>query len=63
MFSGLECASEKARGVHDVGNELVAGCATGAALAAGQGWQVMNAGSRQVGVLHSGASDVISGVV
>jgi import inner membrane translocase subunit TIM22 len=42
MFSGLECAVEKARGVHDVGNELVAGCATGAALAAGQGYQVWN---------------------
>ncbi|KAJ0400908.1 hypothetical protein P43SY_004520 [Pythium insidiosum] len=39
MFSGLECAVEKGRGVHDVGNELVAGCATGAALAAGQGYQ------------------------
>ncbi|KAG2527945.1 hypothetical protein JM18_002835 [Phytophthora kernoviae] len=39
MFSGLECASEKVRGRHDVGNELVAGCATGAALAAGQGFQ------------------------
>uniref|UniRef100_K3WS24 Mitochondrial import inner membrane translocase subunit TIM22 n=1 Tax=Globisporangium ultimum (strain ATCC 200006 / CBS 805.95 / DAOM BR144) TaxID=431595 RepID=K3WS24_GLOUD len=39
MFSGLECAAEKARGRHDVGNELVAGCATGAALAAGQGVQ------------------------
>ncbi|KAE8896340.1 hypothetical protein PF005_g22350 [Phytophthora fragariae] len=39
MFSGLECASEKIRGRHDVGNELVAGCATGAALAAGQGFQ------------------------
>uniref|UniRef100_H3H2B6 Mitochondrial import inner membrane translocase subunit TIM22 n=2 Tax=Phytophthora ramorum TaxID=164328 RepID=H3H2B6_PHYRM len=39
MFSGLECASEKIRGRHDVGNELVAGCATGAALAAGQGIQ------------------------
>ncbi|ETI54937.1 hypothetical protein F443_02331 [Phytophthora nicotianae P1569] len=39
MFSGLECATEKIRGRHDVGNELVAGCATGAALAAGQGIQ------------------------
>ncbi|DBA03839.1 TPA: hypothetical protein N0F65_005729 [Lagenidium giganteum] len=39
MFSGLECATEKIRGKHDVGNELVAGCATGAALAAGQGIQ------------------------
>ena len=39
MFSGLECASEKIRGRHDVGNELAAGCATGAALAAGQGIQ------------------------
>ncbi|CAI5723686.1 unnamed protein product [Hyaloperonospora brassicae] len=39
MFSGLECASEKIRGRHDVGNELAAGCATGAALAAGQGVQ------------------------
>lgn len=40
IFAGLECAVEKARGRHDVGNELVAGCATGAALAAGQGIQV-----------------------
>ncbi|EEY60403.1 Mitochondrial Protein Translocase (MPT) Family [Phytophthora infestans T30-4] len=39
MFSGLECATEKIRARHDVGNELVAGCATGAALAAGQGIQ------------------------
>lgn len=39
MFSGLECAVEKVRGRHDLGNELVAGCATGAALAAGQGYQ------------------------
>ncbi|KAL7678518.1 putative mitochondrial import inner membrane translocase subunit TIM22 [Plasmopara halstedii] len=39
MFSGLECATEKIRARHDVGNELVAGCATGAALASGQGFQ------------------------
>ncbi|TMW68935.1 hypothetical protein Poli38472_001091 [Pythium oligandrum] len=39
MFAGIECAVEKARGTHDVGNELAAGCVTGAALAAGQGVQ------------------------
>ncbi|RLN27346.1 hypothetical protein BBJ28_00013100 [Nothophytophthora sp. Chile5] len=37
--SSSPCATEKARARHDVGNELVAGCATGAALAAGQGYQ------------------------
>ncbi|TYZ60154.1 hypothetical protein PybrP1_000514 [[Pythium] brassicae (nom. inval.)] len=40
LFAGLECAAEKARGRHDVGNEVIAGCATGAALAAGQGVQI-----------------------
>ncbi|RLN59457.1 hypothetical protein BBJ28_00005811 [Nothophytophthora sp. Chile5] len=38
-MDGWFCATEKARARHDVGNELVAGCATGAALAAGQGYQ------------------------
>nr|CCA17805.1 Mitochondrial Protein Translocase (MPT) Family puta [Albugo laibachii Nc14] len=39
VFAGLECASEKVRARHDVGNELIAGCATGATLAYGQGIQ------------------------
>lgn len=52
MFAGLECAAEKARGRHDVGNELIAGCATGAALAAGQGIQVSSSKQLVRSVVH-----------
>ena len=41
VFSGVECVVEKGRAKHDIVNGTLAGCATGAALAAGQGPQAM----------------------
>jgi len=40
MISGVECLVDKGRGKHDMTSVALAGCATGAALAAGQGIQV-----------------------
>ena len=41
IWSGMECGVEKLRGAHDVYNAAIAGCATGAAMAAGQGPEAM----------------------
>ena len=41
LWSGFECTVEKLRGSHDVYNAALAGCATGAAMAAGQGPEAM----------------------
>lgn len=37
VFSGSECLVEKFRGEHDVWNEVVSGCVTGAAIQAKNG--------------------------
>jgi len=39
VFSGSECLVEKARGTHDVWNEVISGCVTGAAIQAKSGPQ------------------------
>jgi import inner membrane translocase subunit TIM22 len=39
VFSGSECLVEKARGTHDVWNEVISGCITGAAMQAKSGPQ------------------------
>ena len=39
VFTGTECLAEKARGKHDVWNQVISGCATGAAMQAKQGPQ------------------------
>ncbi|KDO21714.1 hypothetical protein SPRG_13130 [Saprolegnia parasitica CBS 223.65] len=39
MISGMECLVDKGRGHHDITSVAIAGCATGAVFAAGQGVQ------------------------
>jgi len=39
LFAGTECIVEKARGKHDVWNQVLGGCATGAAMQAKSGPQ------------------------